>query len=157
MSDILSHIYLDLHISRIVLLQWRQQNIGKDSSVAESKESPLLPVSILKQTLCLSFLCDTFPNCFSKTAPKPLKSGVLEDIVDRLGEEMPFSKTLLRKTLSIYCHNFNYLSTVLEIGTRFGLEGKEAETITKEHQDHTKKKLRQLHKHKWNKKKQSKQ
>ena len=60
-------------LSRIVLLQWRQQNIGKDSSVAESKESPLLPVSIhnstgvesLQSYLSVSYTHLTLPTIYS--------------------------------------------------------------------------------------------
>ena len=100
----------------------------------------------IRKQQCIEFLCKTFPECFSKASPKPLKTGILEDITEKLKDEMPFSKATLRKTLQDYCQNFNYLRKILEITYRIGLDGQETETVTKEHLDYTKKKLQQMKK-----------
>jgi ProP effector len=101
-------------------------------------------ISFDKQKECLDFLCKRFPQCFSRQSPKPLKINILNDIIDVLGEEVPFSKSTLRKTLQFYCYNFNYLNSVIKISRRFGLDGKEIGEVDSAHITYTTDKIRQI-------------
>jgi ProP effector len=104
----------------------------------------LQQISLEKQKECLEFLCQRFPQCFSRQSPKPLKINILNDIMDVLGEEVPFSKSTLRKTLQFYCHNFNYLNSVIKISRRFGLDGKEVGDVDKAHLSYTTEKIQKI-------------
>jgi ProP effector len=104
----------------------------------------LRQISFDKQKECLDFLCKRFPQCFSRQSPKPLKINILNDIMDVLGEKAPFSKSTLRKTLQFYCHNFNYLNSVMKISRRFGLDGQEAGNVDSTHLTYTTEKIQKI-------------
>ena len=94
-----------------------------------------------RQQKCLNFLCETFPKCFSKKEPKPLKTNIFHEIIDRLGDSLPYSKSILRQTLKIYCHTFKYLNNTLEFNFRTGLDGEKADNITQAHREYVKEQL----------------
>jgi ProP effector len=101
-------------------------------------------ISFDKQKECLDFLCKRFPQCFSRQSPKPLKINIFYDILETLGKEAPFSKSTLRKTLQFYCHNFNYLNSVIKISHRFGLDGQEAGNVDSKHLTYTTEKIQKI-------------
>ncbi|MCP4923140.1 MAG: hypothetical protein GY915_03790 [bacterium] len=108
------------------------------------KIDTLQETALDRQQKCLDFLCKTYPKCFSKKMPRPLKSNILHEIFEDLGEEMPFSKSTLRQTLKVYCHNFKYLSSTLSSRHRIGLDGKEGDQVTQEHLEHAKNQLNKM-------------
>lgn len=90
----------------------------------------------------ISFLAQTFPNCFTTEGEaKPLKIGIFQDLAERLEEEPRVSKTLLRSTLRHYTNSWRYLHSIKEGAHRVDLDGNEGDLIEKEHSDHAQKQL----------------
>lgn len=51
----------------------------------------------------IAFLAERFPHCFSAEGEaRPLKIGIFQDLVERVGGEMNLSKTQLRSALRLY-------------------------------------------------------
>ncbi|KJF84023.1 hypothetical protein UA44_03810, partial [Klebsiella aerogenes] len=51
----------------------------------------------------IAFLAERFPQCFSAEGEaRPLKIGIFQDLVERVGGEMNLSKTQLRAALRLY-------------------------------------------------------
>jgi ProP effector len=87
----------------------------------------------------ISFLVETFPNCFSlQGEAKPLKIGIFQDLAARLSEDERVSKTLLRSSLRHYTNSWRYLHSVKEGQHRVNLDGESDAQIEKEHADHAK-------------------
>ncbi len=50
----------------------------------------------------IAFLAERFPHCFSAEGEaRPLKIGIFQDLVERVGGEMNLSKTQLRSALRL--------------------------------------------------------
>jgi len=78
----------------------------------------------------LDRLCEAFPACFSRSAPKPLKIG--------LGEELlalaDLSRTQLRRALKVYTSAPAYRQALKRGGPRYGLDGQPTGEVTPEQQ-----------------------
>ena len=78
----------------------------------------------------LDRLCEAFPACFSRSAPKPLKIG--------LGEELlalaDLSRTQLRRALKVYTGAPAYRQALAQGGPRYGLDGQPTGEVTPEQQ-----------------------
>lgn len=58
----------------------------------------------------IAFLAERFPQCFSAEGEaRPLKVGIFQDLVERVGGEMNLSKTQLRAALRLYTSSWRYL------------------------------------------------
>ncbi len=58
----------------------------------------------------IAFLAERFPQCFSAEGEaRPLKIGIFQDLVERVGGEMNLSKTQLRAALRLYTSSWRYL------------------------------------------------
>ncbi len=58
----------------------------------------------------IAFLAERFPHCFSAEGEaRPLKIGIFQDLVERVGGEMNLSKTQLRSALRLYTSSWRYL------------------------------------------------
>lgn len=72
----------------------------------------------------IAFLAERFPRCFSAEGEaRPLKIGIFQDLVERVGGEMNLSKTQLRSALRLYTSSWRYLYGVKPGATRVDLDG----------------------------------
>lgn len=71
----------------------------------------------------IAFLAERFPHCFSAEGEaRPLKIGIFQDLVERVGGEMNLSKTQLRSALRLYTSSWRYLYGVKPGATRVDLD-----------------------------------
>ena len=64
----------------------------------------------------IAFLAERFPQCFSAEGEaRPLKIGIFQDLVERVGGEMNLSKTQLRAALRLYTSSWRYLYGVFTL------------------------------------------
>ncbi|HBW4123640.1 TPA: RNA chaperone ProQ [Klebsiella pneumoniae] len=72
----------------------------------------------------IAFLAERFPQCFSAEGEaRPLKIGIFQDLVERVGGEMNLSKTQLRAALRLYTSSWRYLYGVKAGAIRVDLDG----------------------------------
>lgn len=85
----------------------------------------------------LDRLCEAFPACFSRTAPKPLKIGLGEELLALAGVHpalTDLSRTQIRRALRIYTGSPAYRKALKKGGPRYGLDGQPAGEVTPEQQ-----------------------
>ncbi|MZF78260.1 RNA chaperone ProQ [Salmonella enterica subsp. enterica serovar 4,12:i:-] len=81
----------------------------------------------------IAFLAERFPHCFSAEGEaRPLKIGIFQDLVERVGGEMNLSKTQLRSALRLYTSSWRYLYGVKPGATRVDLEEQHVEHARKQ-------------------------
>ncbi|EGX8151619.1 RNA chaperone ProQ [Salmonella enterica subsp. enterica serovar Infantis] len=86
----------------------------------------------------IAFLAERFPHCFSAEGEaRPLKIGIFQDLVERVGGEMNLSKTQLRSALRLYTSSWRYLYGVKPGATRVDLCGE----LEEQHVEHARKQL----------------
>lgn len=80
-----------------------------------------------------------WPALFCYRAPRPLKVGVLDDLISAAeARGLPFDKAMLRKTLVKYTCRYKYQDALARGGDRYGLDGKVDGVVTDEQQAHAK-------------------
>lgn len=84
----------------------------------------------------LTWLNETFPNCFNLSTPKPLKRQIAADIFSHLPEDQSVSRRSIRTVLTFYVNRKAYHQALLENNHRFNLEGNSVEAIELAHQEH---------------------
>lgn len=85
----------------------------------------------------------TYPKCFNRKNPKPLKKGIMEDILkEGLWAE---SKTSLRALISFYVGSSLYHRAILEESFRYDLKGKKVEEIKESEKEFSKNRLDKTH------------
>ena len=84
----------------------------------------------------LTWLCETFSDCFNLSTPKPLKRQIAADIFSHLPEDLSLSRRSIRTVLNFYVNRKRYYESFLENNHRFNLEGSSAEEIELAHQEH---------------------
>lgn len=85
----------------------------------------------------LDRLCTTFPACFSRMAPKPLKIGLGDQLLALAGVHpalADLSRTQLRRALKVYTGRPAYRKALAKGGPRYGLDGQPAGEVTPEQQ-----------------------
>lgn len=110
----------------------------------QQKGSDRLATALKKRrfSIAVDWLAETYPHCFNPKNPKPLKRGILEDILKQgLWTE---SKTSLRDTLTFYVSSPFYHQALLKEKARYDLEGNEVEELTASEKEFSKKRLRVL-------------
>jgi ProP effector len=81
----------------------------------------------------LSQLKELFPNCFDDLRSKPLKTGIKEDILERLPEDTELTRSDIQKALKYYTSNKVYHYNVARGDMRYNLDGEKVEAIPEEH------------------------
>ncbi len=82
----------------------------------------------------IAFLAERFPHCFSAEGEaRPLKIGIFQDLVERVGGEMNLSKTQLRSALRLYTSSWRYLYGVKH--------GNPCGELEEQHVEHARKQL----------------
>ncbi|HFE7008055.1 TPA: RNA chaperone ProQ [Salmonella enterica] len=86
----------------------------------------------------IAFLAERFPHCFSAEGEaRPLKIGIFQDLVERVGGEMNLSKTQLRSALRLYTSSWRYLYGVKPGATH----GNPCGELEEQHVEHARKQL----------------
>ncbi|AWK14427.1 RNA chaperone ProQ [Candidatus Fukatsuia symbiotica] len=90
----------------------------------------------------IAFLAEQFPLCFTTEGKTfPLKIGIFQDLVERIRQLDPLSKTKLRTALRLYTSSWRYLYEI-KVGTeRIDLDGKTCGVLEQQHVDHARKQL----------------
>jgi len=90
----------------------------------------------------IAFLAERFPQCFSAEGEaRPLKVGIFQDLVERVGGEMNLSKTQLRAALRLYTSSWRYLYGVKPGAVRVDLDGKPCGELEEQHVAHARQQL----------------
>jgi sRNA-binding protein len=82
-------------------------------------------------------LIETFPACFSRSAPKPLKIGLGEELLALAGVHpalADLTRTRIRRALQVYTGAWAYRKALARGGPRYGLDGQPAGEVTPEQQ-----------------------
>lgn len=91
----------------------------------------------------IAFLAERFPHCFSAEGEaRPLKIGIFQDLVERVGGEMNLSKTQLRSALRLYTSSWRYLYGVKPGATRVDLDGNPCGELEEQHVEHARSSLK---------------
>ena len=90
----------------------------------------------------ITFLAEQFPLCFTTEGKTfPLKIGIFKDLVERIRQLDPLTKTKLRTALRLYTSSWRYLYEI-KVGTeRIDLDGKTCGILEQQHVDHARKQL----------------
>lgn len=86
-------------------------------------------------------LVEIFPDCFSRSTPKPLKIGIGPELLPLAGVHpalMDVSRKQIRQALAFYTHGNAYRKAVALGGVRYGLDGQPAGEVTPEQQEFAK-------------------
>lgn len=90
----------------------------------------------------IEYLAKKFPIAFIlKGETKPLKVGIFQDIVARLGNESEISKTQLRRALRFYTSSWRYLNNIQLGKERIDLDGNCCGTLEQEHIEYAQQQL----------------
>jgi sRNA-binding protein len=81
------------------------------------------------------YLYTTYPAAFHAKTKKPLKIGILDDIVAALTPEQP-TKAHIQKAVCYYVGDVWYQRSVVEQDVRYDLHGKAAGTVTADQKTH---------------------
>ena len=82
-------------------------------------------------------LCEAFPECFNRLAPKPLKIGIRDEVIALAGVHpalMDVSRVQLRRTMAFYASWLAYRKAVAAGGPRYGLDGQPVGEVTPDQQ-----------------------
>ena len=85
----------------------------------------------------VQLLCETYPQTFSVTEPKPLKIGIQEDLV----ADGQLSQNKIKRGLASYVRIFAYLRSQVDGANRVNLLGEAAGTVTSGEAAHAASKL----------------
>lgn len=126
------------------------QRIGLNTEPIKKKQqenSDLSKNSLKKKKNIFAFidwLAKTYPQCFKPKNPKPLKKGIIVDILEQgLWTE---SKTSLKVSLAFYVSSPAYHQAILQEKSRYDLEGKAVGEITEIEKEFSKQRLSLLKK-----------
>ena len=85
----------------------------------------------------LDQLCQAFPACFSRTAPRPLKIGLGEELLALAGVHpalADLTRTRIRRALKVYTGAPAYRKALVRGGPRYDLAGQPAGEVTSDQQ-----------------------
>ena len=85
----------------------------------------------------LDRLCQAFPACFNRSAPKPLKIGLGEELLALAGVHpalADLTRTRIRRAIQFYTGSPAYRKALQQGGPRYDLAGQPAGEVTPEQQ-----------------------
>ena len=106
------------------------------------------PKNILDVHKTAKWLSKTYPNLFLKTHGKAISLGTDRLIFNDQGDQLPTTKIILRKAISMYVHHPSYLETVLSSDQRYNLNGDPCGTIDPDHKRQTQERIEEREKKK---------
>ena len=83
----------------------------------------------------VEWLEETFPMCFSKAEPKPLKLRIEFDIFALIQENADFSNVNIRNALGFYTTRLAYQESFLTHSHRIDLDGNQSDELEQNHKD----------------------
>jgi len=89
--------------------------------------------------ISVKWLEKTYPKCFNRKNPKPLKKGIMQDIL--VEGRWTESKTSLRAIISFYVASPLYHQAILRESFRYDLRGNKVEDIRESEKEFSKKRL----------------
>ncbi|WP_241613873.1 ProQ/FINO family protein [Rosenbergiella epipactidis] len=115
---------------------------------------PLSEAKKQKQREAKALLEGFWGQAFKFSQPKPLKVGILEDMVeDAKARNLPFDLEIIKAALKLYVHRYLYQKAVRKSSERIGLNGQPAGEVTDEQKAYAKTQTKNLDaKQKWRKK-----
>ena len=115
---------------------------------------PLSEAKKQKQREAKALLEGFWGQTFKFNQPKPLKVGILEDMVeDAKARNLPFDLEIIKAALKLYVHRYLYQKAVRKGSERIGLDGQPAGEVTDEQKAYAKTQTKNLDgKQKWRKK-----
>ena len=131
-------------LNKVLQNQGEKGTVSSEKSSADSQleapvqkrkgHKPKTPEQQAKKEMfkkTLAWLCETFPDCFNVSNPKPLKKRIEADIFSHLSEnKIEISKRSIRKVLPLYVRQNKYHKALLENKHRFNLAGSPFEEIS---------------------------
>ena len=101
------------------------------------------PTKLYTAKEIVAYLAEKFPECFKTTDAeiRPLKLGILDDIVNALKDDHKYSKTAIRHGIQLYTKSWVYLERCKENAARVDLDGNDAGIVSAEHAEYAVKKL----------------
>jgi len=112
-----------------------------DSGIMEQEQS-LKKAN--KSKMVEDWLLQTYPLCFNKKKPQPLKHDIQEDILENYPFDDIFTLENLRDSLGWYRRRFQYLHAVIAKRPRIDLYGNAAGEVTDKDVEKALEKLRVL-------------
>ena len=87
-------------------------------------------------------LTELWPDLFSTEAPKPLKVGIFDDLMQDIASRgMMFGKGTLRATLASYAQCPRYYRALMAGGARYDLKGQPCGEVTSQERQEAEKRL----------------
>ncbi|EEQ8881340.1 ProQ/FINO family protein [Escherichia coli] len=78
-------------------------------------------------------LCEYWPELFNLSEVRPLKNGVISDMLQEVRtRNIPVGKGALRGAVITYTHMTRYLKAIIAGGPRYGLNGQPCGEVTEE-------------------------
>jgi ProP effector len=115
---------------------------GKSSPASNQQNSGAAVQKKYSPREVLDFLIERFPKCFfpyNSESVRPIKIGILEDIVARLGDEISpeskYSKTAIRQGIKVYASSLAYFDSCKVGARRVDLDGNECDEPISEEQE----------------------
>jgi ProP effector len=96
-----------------------------------------------REFISVKWLEKTYPKCFNRKNPKPLKKGIMQDILKQ--GRWTESKTSLREIVSFYIGSPLYHRAILRESFRYDLRGEKVEEIRDSEKEFSQKRLEKLH------------
>ncbi len=95
-----------------------------------------------REFISVKWLEKTYPKCFNRKNPKPLKKGIMQDILKE-GKWIE-AKTSLREIVSFYVGSPLYHHAILRESFRYGLGGEKVEKIRESEKEFSRKRLEKV-------------
>jgi ProP effector len=113
--------------------QLEEEKVGHNPFVAPPADERKKRQDIIQHTL--NWLYVTFPSCFNRTSPKPLKRRIEKDIYPHLPADQLISRLAIRRAIAFYTRWFKYRKALAESTHRYDLKGNPVEEIPLEHKE----------------------
>jgi sRNA-binding protein len=126
--------------ARAILKQLNQKSLGKTA-----QRNKLNNEKLDRWGGALRYLYTTYPAVFHAKNKKPLKIGILDDIVSALMPNHP-SKAHIQKAVCYYVGDIWYQKVIVEQDVRYDLFGKEVGEVTVDQKAHAAKLIAQIEK-----------
>jgi ProP effector len=113
----------------------KEETSSKKSFPKKEKKvlSPEALLRIKRLEEALLWLCETFPEAFSSSDPKPLKMDILKDIFPTLSEDKGISRKSIREVVAFYVKKGTYHRALIQSTHRVNLSGQPVQDIEPAH------------------------
>ena len=113
-----------------------QEEASSKKSFQKKEKKALNPEALLRRKRleeAFLWLCETFPDTFSMSDPKPLKTDILKDIFLARPEDKGISRKSLREVIAFYVKKGTYHRVLIQSTQRIDLDGQPVQDIDPAH------------------------